>query len=83
MLVSPLTPAGEARLAVPSPGRISVDPFVLALGAMAVLAAVAVVSAGPRCVMRGCAAVTRGGSHDSAALAAGRAAAVAGCRPPR
>jgi FtsX-like permease family len=46
-LVSPLTPVGEARLAVPSPGGISFDPVVLPLGALAVLAAVIAVSAWP------------------------------------
>jgi hypothetical protein len=77
VLLSPLTPAGEARLAVPSPGRVSFDPVVLALGGLAVLAAVAVLSAWA--AMRH--ARMRGGRpqrHESAALAAGRAAAVAG-----
>ena len=32
---SPLTPVGEARVAVPSPGRMSFDPVVLPLGALA------------------------------------------------
>jgi hypothetical protein len=78
VLLSPLTPAGEARLAVRSPGRVSFDPLVLALGALAVLAAVAVLSAWP--AIRH--ARLRGGraqrQAESAALAAGRAAAVAG-----
>ena len=47
VLVSPLTPVGEARLAVPSPGRMSFDPVVLPFGALAVLAAVTAVSAWP------------------------------------
>ena len=40
VLVSPLTPVGEARIAVPSPDTMSFDPVVLPLGALAVLAAV-------------------------------------------
>jgi len=47
VLVSPLTPVGEARLAVPSPGSMSFDPVVLPLGALAVVAAVVAVSAWP------------------------------------
>ena len=47
VLASPLTPVGEARLADPSPGGMSVDPVVLPLGALAVLAAVTAVSAWP------------------------------------
>jgi hypothetical protein len=47
VLVSPLTPVGEARLAVPSPGSMSVDPVVLPIGALAVVAAVIAVSAWP------------------------------------
>jgi hypothetical protein len=47
VLVSALTPVGEARLAVPSPGSMSFDPVVLPLGALAVLAAVTAVSAWP------------------------------------
>ena len=38
VLASPLTPVGEARIAVPSPGTMSFDPVVLLLG-MVVLAA--------------------------------------------
>jgi hypothetical protein len=45
VLVSPLTPVGEARTAVPSPGRMSFDPVVLSFGALAVLAAVTAMSA--------------------------------------
>ena len=46
VLVSPLTPVGEARIAVPSPGRMSFDPVVLPL-ALAVLAAVVALSVWP------------------------------------
>jgi putative ABC transport system permease protein len=47
VLASPLTPVGEARLAVPSPGRMSLDHVVVLPGALAVLAAVTAVSAWP------------------------------------
>jgi hypothetical protein len=47
VLASPLTPVGEARLAVPSPGRVSLDLEVVLPGALAVLAAVTAVSAWP------------------------------------
>jgi hypothetical protein len=47
VLVSPLTPVGEARMAAPSPGRMSFDPVVLPLGALAVLAAVIALSVWP------------------------------------
>ena len=47
VLASPLTPVGEARLAVPSPGRMSLDPVVVLPGALAVLAAVIAVSVWP------------------------------------
>jgi len=47
VLASPLTPVGEARLAVPSPGRMSLDLVVVPPGALAVLAAVTAVSVWP------------------------------------
>ena len=47
VLVSPATPVGEPRLAVPSPGELSFDPHVLPLGALAVLAAVIALAAWP------------------------------------
>ena len=47
VLASPLTPVGEARLAVPSPGRMSLDLAVVLPGALAVLAAVTAVSIWP------------------------------------
>jgi ABC-type lipoprotein release transport system permease subunit len=47
VLVSPLTPVGEARIAVPSPGTMSFDLVALPLGALAVLVAVIAVSAWP------------------------------------
>ena len=36
VLLSPLTPVGEARLASAAPGRMSFDPVILLLGALAV-----------------------------------------------
>jgi hypothetical protein len=47
VLVSPLTPVGEARIAVPSPDTMSFDPVVLSLGALVILAAVLAVSVWP------------------------------------
>jgi hypothetical protein len=78
VLASPLTPVGEARIAVPSPGQMSFDPVVLPLGALAVLAAVTAVSAWP--AVRH-ARLLRGRPPRRAApaaVAAGRAAALAG-----
>jgi ABC-type lipoprotein release transport system permease subunit len=80
MLASPLTPVGEARLAVPSPGRLSFDPVVLPLGALAVLAAVTAVSVWPAIRY----ARVPGGSpqRQVASVAAGQAAARAGLPAP-
>jgi hypothetical protein len=80
VLVSPMTPVGEARTAVPSPGRMSFDPVVLPFGALAVLAAVTAVSAWP--AVRH-ARLLRSRPHRRAApvavaVAAGQAAALAG-----
>ena len=44
---SPLTPVGEARVAVPSPGRMSFDPVALPLGGVALVAAVTALSVWP------------------------------------
>jgi ABC-type lipoprotein release transport system permease subunit len=76
VLVSPLTPVGEARIAVPSPDTMSFDPVVLSLGALVVLAAVLAVSAWPA-VRHGRLLGHRLWS-PAPALAAGRAAARAG-----
>jgi hypothetical protein len=66
---------GEARLAVSAPGKPSFDPVVLPLGAVAVLAAVIVVSAWPA-ARRGRPAGSRPQRRPaSAALAVSRAAA--------
>jgi hypothetical protein len=78
VLVSPLTPVGEARLAVDSPGQMSFDPVVLPLGALTVIAAVTAVSAWP--AVRH-ARLVRSRSQRPAtpvAVTAGRAAALAG-----
>jgi hypothetical protein len=78
VLVSPLTPVGEARSAVPSPGGRSFDPVVLPLGALGVLAAVTAVSAWPA-VRYARLPRSRPQWHAaSVAVAAGRAAALAG-----
>ena len=78
VLASPLTPVGEARLAVPAPGRMSFDPAVLPLGALAVLATVTVVSAWP--AVRDAGLMRSRPQRRSVPLAVGigRAAAVAG-----
>ena len=47
VLASPLTPVGEARLAVPAAGRMSFDLVIILPGALATLAAVIAVSAWP------------------------------------
>jgi hypothetical protein len=80
VLVSPLTPVGEARLAVPSPGSMSFEPVVLPLGALAVLAAVIAVSVWP--AVRH-ARLLGHRSHLAAPVAttAGRSAARAGLPP--
>jgi ABC-type lipoprotein release transport system permease subunit len=78
VLASPLTPVGVARLAVPRPVGLSADPVVLPLGALAVLAAVLAVSAGP--ALRGARLLHRGPPPQAASVAAAvsRAAGQAG-----
>jgi ABC-type lipoprotein release transport system permease subunit len=74
VLASSLTPVGEARLAVPLPGRMSLDLVVVLPGALAVLAAVTAVSAWPAIRQ---ARLLRSGPQwrpASATVAAGRAA---------
>jgi ABC-type lipoprotein release transport system permease subunit len=78
VLASPLTPVGEARIAVPSPGTMSFEPTVLPFGALALLAAVIAVSAWPAVRY---ARLLRGRPQLSAApvvVAVGRAAVRAG-----
>jgi FtsX-like permease family len=77
-LVSPLTPVGEARLAVDSPGQMYLDPIVLPLGALAVIAAVFAVSVWS--AVRHARLLRRRPQPQAAmvAVAAGRAAALAG-----
>ena len=80
-LVSPLTPVGEARIAVPSPGTMSFDPVVLPPGALVVLAAVIAVSVWPAVRY---ARSRRSQPRQPAApvVAVGRAAARAGLPAP-
>jgi hypothetical protein len=78
VLLSPLTPVGEARLAVSAPGKLSFDPVVLPLGALAVLAAVIAVSAWPAARRARPAGSRPQRRAAPAALAVSRAAAVAG-----
>jgi putative ABC transport system permease protein len=82
VLASPLTPVGEARLAVPSAGRMYLDPMVLPLGALAVLAATTAVSVWP--AIRQARLLDNGPQRQVAAVtvAAGRAAARAGLPAP-
>ena len=81
VLVSPLTPVGEARIAVPSPGRMSFDPVVLPL-ALAVLAAVVALSVWP--AVRDARLLRSRPQRWAAPIAdaAARAAAVAGVPAP-
>jgi ABC-type lipoprotein release transport system permease subunit len=78
VLVSPLTPVGEARRAVSGPGRIHADPVILALGALAVLVAVIAVSVWP--AARDARLLRRRPERETStlAVAAGRVAAGAG-----
>jgi hypothetical protein len=78
VLVSPLTPVGEARLAVPAPGSIYVDPVVLPVGALAVLAATVAVSVWPAVRDARLQRDRLPGETSPLAVAAGRAAARAG-----
>ena len=80
VLVSPLTPVGEARLAVPAPGSMSFEPVVLPLGALAVLAAVIAVSIWPA-VRHARLPGRRSQPAMPIATAAGRSAARAGLPP--
>jgi ABC-type lipoprotein release transport system permease subunit len=76
VLVSPLTPVGEARIAVPSPDTMSFDPVVLSLGALVVLAAVLAVSVWP--AVRHARLLAHRLRSSALAVAASRAAARAG-----
>ena len=75
VLASPLTPVGEARLAVPSPGRVSLDLEVVLPGALAVLAAVTAVSVWPAIRHARLLRNRPQGQAASVTVAAGRAAA--------
>jgi ABC-type lipoprotein release transport system permease subunit len=76
VLVSPLTPVGEARIAVPSRDTMSFDPVVLSLGAVVVLAAVLAVSVWP--AVRHARLLAHRPRSSALAVAASRAAARAG-----
>jgi ABC-type lipoprotein release transport system permease subunit len=78
VLVSPLTPVGEARLAVFAPGRVHADAVVLSLGALAVLAAVIAMSVWPAARDAWLLRSRPQRETSPLAVAAGRAAARAG-----
>ena len=78
VLVSPLTPVGEARIAVPSPDTMSFDPVVLPLGALVALAAVLAVSVWPAVRHARLLGHRPQSPAMTLAVAAGRAAALAG-----
>ncbi len=82
VLASPLTPVGEARLAVPSPGRISLDLAVVLPGALAALAAVMALSVWPAIRQARLLSGRPQWQPASATVAAGRAAARAGLPAP-
>ena len=75
VLASPLTPVGEARLAVPSPGRVSFDLAVVLPGALAVLVATIAVSAWPAIRQARLLRTRLQWQPASATVVAGRAAA--------
>jgi ABC-type lipoprotein release transport system permease subunit len=78
VLASPLTPAGEARIAVPSPGRMSFDPIALPLGAVALVAAVTALSVWPAVRQARLLRTRPPRPAAPVAVAVGRAAATAG-----
>jgi len=82
VLASGLAPVGEARLAVPSPGRLSLDPAIVLPGALAVLAAVTAVSVWPAIREARLLSSRPQWQVASVAVAAGRAAARAGLPAP-
>jgi putative ABC transport system permease protein len=75
VLASPLTPVGEARLAVPAPGRMSFDVVIVLPGALAVLAAAIAVSAWPAIRQARLLPNRQQWQPASVAVAVGRAAA--------
>jgi MacB-like periplasmic core domain/FtsX-like permease family len=77
VLASPLTPVGEARIAVSSPGRMSFDPVALPLGALAVLAAVTALSVWPAVRYARLLPARPQRPAATVAMAAGRAATMA------
>jgi hypothetical protein len=79
VMLSPLTPVGEARLADHSPGGVSVDPVVLLAGSLTVLAVVTALSAWPAVRYARLSEGTVQRATPTAAV--GRAAAAAGLPP--
>ena len=79
VLVSPLTPVGEARTAVPAPGAMTFELVVLPLGALAVLAAVMAVSTWP--AVRYSRPLSSHPQQSAVAVAVARAAGRAGLPP--
>ena len=75
VLASPLTPVGEARLAVPSSGRMSLDLVVVVPAALAVLAGVTAVAAWPAIRQARLLRSRAPGQGAPMTVAAGRAAA--------
>ena len=78
VVASPLTPVGEARVAVPAPGRMSFDPVVLPLGAVALVAAVTALSVWPAVREARLLRTRRPRRAAPVSAGVGRAAAVAG-----
>lgn len=82
VLASPLTPVGEARLAVPAPGRVSLEAGVILPGVVAVLAAVIALSVWPAIREARLLGSRPEWEPASVTVAAGRAAARAGLPAP-
>ena len=78
VLASPLTPVGEARIAVPSPGQLSFDPVALPLGAVALVAAVTALSVWPAVRHARSPRTSPPWRASPVTVAVGRAAAAAG-----
>lgn len=78
--LSPLTPVGEPRLALPAPGELAFDPLIVSVSALAVLAGVTALAAWPaaRHARERNDRRPRYAHPVPAAVTAGRAAALAG-----
>ena len=82
VLASPLTPVGEARLAVPAPARLSLDAAVILPGALAIMAAAVAVAAWPAIRQARLLSGRPQWEPASVTVAAGRAGARAGLPAP-